>query len=85
MSTDKGCERKKGPRGGVKHQPGGGHDTKSEPQRKRRFARKAAKKRKEKEEAARRAWEEWDRLSDEAKKLLGPAGQPKMPRPKDER
>jgi hypothetical protein len=35
------------------------------------------------EEDARKQWEEWDRISDEAKKLLGPGAAPKMPRPKD--
>jgi hypothetical protein len=84
MSEEKWREKKRGPKGGIKHQPGRGHDTKSGAQRKKRFARKAAKKRKAKEEEARKAWEEWDRLPDEAKKLLGPAGQPKVPRPKDE-
>jgi hypothetical protein len=83
MSTEEeggNGEKKKGSRGGVKHQPGRGHDTKSGPQRKKRFARKAAKK-----ETARKAWEKWDRLPDEVKKALGSAGQPKVPRPKDEK
>jgi hypothetical protein len=84
MGTDKGRDKKRGPKGGIRHQPGRGHDPKSGSQRKKRFARKAARKRQAKEEEARKAWEEWDRLPDEAKKLLGPAGQPKVPRPKDE-
>ena len=86
MSPEEGHgegEKKKGPRGGVKHQPGRGHDTKSRPQRKKRFAKRAARKRRVSEEAARKAWEEWDRLPDEVKKILGPKGRPKMPRPKD--
>jgi hypothetical protein len=84
MSMDKGKEKKRGPKGGIKHQPGRGHDRKSGPQRKKRFARKAAKKRQAEEEDARKAWEEWDRLPEEVKRLLGPTGQPKVPRPKDE-
>ncbi len=74
-------DKKEGPRGGTKHQPGKGHDTKSGPSRKKRFARKAAKNRREKEEQAKKAWDEWDRLSDEVRKLLGPDGQPKVRRP----
>ena len=40
--TRKGVAKKKsrGPRGGVKHQPGRGHDRKSAAERKRRFAEK---------------------------------------------
>jgi len=76
--------KKRGPKGGVKHQPGRGHDRKSAVERKKRFARKAEEKRQALEEDARRAWAEWDKLSDEVKKLLGPAGQPRMPRPDDE-
>jgi hypothetical protein len=85
MGGDEGRDKKKGPKGGVKHQPGRGHARKSGPQKKKRFARRAAKKRQEQEEAARKEWEEWDRLPEEAKKLLGPAGMPKVPRPDDEK
>ena len=28
--------------------------------------------------------EEWDELPDDVKRLLGPAGEPKIPRPRDE-
>jgi hypothetical protein len=42
---------KRGPRGGVKHTPGRGHGTKSEPQKKRRTAKRLRDKhRKRKEE-----------------------------------
>lgn len=33
-------EKKRGPKGGIKHQPGKGHDRKSAPARKKRFAKK---------------------------------------------
>jgi hypothetical protein len=36
--------KKRGPRGGVKHQPGAGHDRKSAPRKKKRFAKKAIRK-----------------------------------------
>jgi hypothetical protein len=85
MATEDQGEKKKGPKGGAKHQPGKGHDRKSAPARKKRFARKAARKRQAEEEAAREEWQKWDSLPDEVKKLLGPAGQPKMPRPEDDK
>ena len=65
-------------------QPGRGHDLKSARAKKKRFARKAARKRQKQEEDARRAWSEWDELPDDVKRPLGPAGQPKMPRPSDD-
>lgn len=77
-------KEKRGPKGGVPHQPGRGHDRKSAPEKKKRFARKAAKKRQQLREAAKKAWTEWDRLPDDVKRLLGPAGQPPMPRPDNE-
>lgn len=76
--------KKRGPKGGVKHTPGRGHATKSGPSKKKRFEKLAAKRRKEGEEAARKQWQEYDQLSDEAKQLLGPEGEPKLPRPKYE-
>jgi hypothetical protein len=79
MRTPK--ERTKGPQGGIKHQPGRGHQSKSGPAIKRRFARKAAKKRQQMEQEARKQWQEWDRIPEEAKKLLGPQAIPKVPRP----
>jgi hypothetical protein len=84
MSSGEKPEKKRGPKGGIKHQPGRGHARKSAPAKKKRFARRTAKKRRQEEEEARKAWAEWDALSDDVKRLLGPAGQPKMPRPKDD-
>jgi hypothetical protein len=77
-------EPTRGPRGGRKHQPGRGHDRKSVPEKKKRFAEKAARKRNILEEDAKRLWNEWDELPDEVKKLLGPAGEPRVRRPSDE-
>lgn len=78
------AEKARGPKGGVKHQPGSGHDRKSGPEKKKRFARKATRKRDEAEKEAEAEWAEWDELTDDAKGLLGPTAQPKMPRPNDE-
>ena len=75
-----GGEKKPGARGGVKHTPGRGHDSKSAAHKKARYARKASRKRKQQEEQGRRLWEAYDRLSDEQKRLLGPVARPKPPR-----
>jgi len=80
----KGQPIERGPKGGKKHQAGRGHHRKSSVAKKRRFACKAAKKRRQQDEDARKAWEEWDKLPDDGKRLLGPAGEPKMPRPHNE-
>ena len=74
----------RGPRGGVPHQPGRGHDRKSAASRKKRFARKAIARRKAVEDNARQEWAEWDALPEEVKRLLGPTKRPRMPRPRDE-
>ncbi len=84
MTTEEEAGKPRGPEGGIKHQPGRGHDRKSAQAKKKRFARKAARERLEQEKEARRAWAEWDQLPDEVKRLLGPPGQPKMPRPSDD-
>lgn len=73
-----------GPRGGRKHQPGRGHDRKSARAKKKRYAERAVQKRNAQEEEGRKEWKEWDELSDELKKLLGPKKRPKLPRPRDE-
>jgi hypothetical protein len=73
----KGEGKKRGPRSGVKHQPGRGHQRKSKPQKAKRYKRKAAKRRREEEEAARRQWEQ---LTDEQKKFRFDL-EPSMPRP----
>jgi hypothetical protein len=75
--------KKRGPKGGIKHQPGRGHDRKSGRAKKKRFSRRAAKKRQQEDEDARKAWAEWDRLTEDVKRLLGPAGEPTVPRPSD--
>jgi hypothetical protein len=79
--ADEETPKKRGPKRAIKHTPGRDHDRKSAHNRKKRFARKAAKKRQQKQAVARRAWKEWDALPDDVKRLLGPAAQPKMPRP----
>ena len=50
MSAEQEGGKKKGPRGGIKHQPGRGHDRKSAAQKKKRFAKKAAHKRRQEQE-----------------------------------
>jgi hypothetical protein len=84
VADDKEAEKKKGPKGGVKHTPGRGHDTSSSPSKKQRFRKRAEKVRKQREELARKFWKEWDEMSLELRKLLGPKGEPKLPRPKNE-
>ena len=80
-------EKKRGPKGGIQHQPGRGHDSKSTPQQKKRFRRKAERKRRAKHEAAKKQWEVWDGLSDEqvllrdtARGLLGKECPPSLVR-----
>jgi hypothetical protein len=77
-------KKKRGPRGGIAHTPGRGHATGSQSSKKRRIGKRKVKRRKEREEEARKQWEAYDRLPDEAKKLLGQKGKPKLPRPTDE-
>jgi hypothetical protein len=77
-------KKKRGPKGGIKHQPGRGHDRKSAADKKRRFARKVERKCQRQYEEATRAWEEWDQLPVEVKRLLGPTGQPNIPRPSND-
>ena len=84
MSAEEGREKKRGPRGGIKHQPGRGHDSKSGTEKKKRFARKAARKRLQQEEEAQRLWEAWVQLPDEVKRLLGPGAMPPLPRLSDD-
>ena len=72
-------KKARGPLGGIKHQPGRGHDRKSGLQRQRRFARKAIRLRQQEEEEIRKQWEVWDKLTEEQKKLL-PKLRPKAPR-----
>ena len=57
------------PKGGVKHQPGRGHDTKSGPRKKKRFQERAAKKRAEAQKSLATQWDEWDAMPPEAQQL----------------
>jgi len=75
--------KKRGPKGGVKHQPGRGHDTKSGPRKKKRFQERAAKKRAEAQKSLATQWDEWDAMPPEAQQLR-PEKKPKLPRPTDE-
>ena len=83
MAADGKREKKRGPKGGIKHQPGRGHDTKSKPRKSKRFRELAARNREERERIAREEWARWDNLPEQTKKLLGKEGQPKYPRPKN--
>jgi len=74
---------KRGARGGIKHQPGRGHERKSGAGKKASFKRKARRKWREAEEEAKRIWEWWDALRDDQRKLLSKL-KPKMPRPRHE-
>jgi hypothetical protein len=85
MAKNRKPRKKRGPKGGIKHQPGRGHDWKSLRAKKKRFKRKVVNKRKQQEEEAKKQWAEWDALSDDVKRLLGPTGQPKMPRADDDK
>jgi hypothetical protein len=84
VAHEKESEKKRGPKGGVKHTPGRGHDSKSGPSKKKRFGRYAANRRKQREEEARKQWQKYDQLPEDAKKLLGSKAKPKLPRPRDE-
>jgi hypothetical protein len=77
-------KKSRGPRGGVKHQPGRGHDRKSQAARKREFARKQRQKREIEDDDLRQRWAVWDRLTEDQKKLL-PELEPDEPRPPDDR
>ena len=83
MAAEKEAEKKKGPKGGVKHTPGQGHTRKSGPQKKKRFQKKAAKRRRAKQQNLQKQWDEWDSLPPEVQKLR-PENKPKEPRPKDD-
>ncbi len=83
MSEKKAGDKKRGPKGGIKHQPGRGHDSKSGPIKKRRYRKKARKLWQQMQEEARRQWAVWDSLNDEVKKIRIDL-KPEMPRPKDE-
>jgi hypothetical protein len=75
-------KKKRGPKGGIKHQPGGGHDRKSAPHKKSAYRRRVARKQAALEAEARRQWEIWDGLTEEQKELEWDL-RPKLPRPPD--
>ena len=75
--------KKRGPKGGIKHQPGRGHDRKSDPIKTRRFQKRAERRRRLLEEEAKRQWELYDNLTDEQRHLME-LQEPKMPRPKND-
>ncbi len=77
-------KKARGPRGGVKHQPGRGHDRKSAPRRKKEFARKARRSREEEQQEIERQWAIWDKLDEEQRKLLHDL-RPRGPRPTHDR
>ena len=82
---EEGGKKKRGARGGVKHEkPGRGHARKSQPPKKRQIGKRLRKRHTDRKDKARKEWEEYDRLPQEIKDLLGPKGMPKLPRPKDE-
>ena len=83
MADEKEGRKKRGPKGGIKHTPGRGHDAKSRLSKHKRFRRKAAKKRRAKLEDIARQWDEWESLPPEVQKLR-PDMRPKLPRPKHE-
>jgi hypothetical protein len=83
MAEKKRREKKRGPRGGIKHQPGRSHDRKSQAHSKERFKRKAARRRAAQLEEIRRQWEQWDALDDEQKKFRREL-LPRFPRPSPE-
>jgi hypothetical protein len=83
VAGDKEPEKKRGPKGGIKHTPGRDHARKSGTRKKERFQRKAAKKRQAQQDDLRKQWEIWDSLPPEVQKLR-PELKPPLPRPKDE-
>jgi hypothetical protein len=76
-------KKARGPRGGVKHQPGRGHDSKSQSERKKQFARRQSRKRQAEDEDLKQRWAVWDRLTEDQRKLL-PDLEPAEPRPVDD-
>jgi hypothetical protein len=67
-----GTEKKRGPRGGIKHTPGRGHATKSELAKKKRTGKRLKEKHRKRREDERRRMEAFERLSSGLKRLLKP-------------
>jgi hypothetical protein len=74
--------KKRGPKGGIKHQPGRGHDKKSRPIKVNRFKKRAARRRQELVEEARRQWALYDRLTKDQRHLMD-LPEPTLPRPEE--
>lgn len=74
--------KKRGPKGGIKHTPGRGHDRKSKPQKSKDFHKRAKQKREERLAEAARQWQEWDSYS-EFEKRIRPEKKPIDPRPEN--
>jgi hypothetical protein len=80
MAERKRPKKKRGPKGGVKHRPGRGHDRKSKPQKVKRLQKKAARRRAREIAEARRQWAVWDSLPAEVRTFRGDLI-PTLPRP----
>ncbi|MCI0681395.1 MAG: hypothetical protein L0Y71_04760 [Gemmataceae bacterium] len=74
--------KKRGPKGGIKHQPGRGHDRKSQRGKKERWKRKARQQHQQRMEEARKQWELYDKLTKEQRSLME-LPEPTLPRPDD--
>ncbi len=71
----------RGPKGGRKHTPGRDHQTKSGKKKKERFQKEAEKKRDQQSAELEQAWDKWNSLSEEQRKLL-PKLKPCKPDPR---
>jgi hypothetical protein len=81
--TTRRARRKRDRKAALSTRRAGGHDTSSNAAKK-RFRQKAARMQKKREELARKLWKGWDEMLPDQRKLLGPKGQPKLPRPENE-
>jgi RHS repeat-associated protein len=71
----------RGPKGGKKHTPGRDHQTKSGEKKKERFQKKAEKKREREKNDLTKSWDDWNKLTDEQRKML-PELKPQKPDPR---
>ncbi len=70
---EEGGKKKRGARGGVKHEkPGRGHARKSQPPKKREIGRYLKEKHRKRKEEERKRQEAWERLTPEQQRLLKP-------------
>ncbi len=72
-------EKKRGPKGGIKHRPGRGHTRKSEESQKEKIGKRLKKRHKERADEAKARWAEYDKLPPYLQRILG---EPPMPRPR---